>query len=92
MQYLEYYTDYVPEDTVAALYSSYPRSGIYRTKAGLYYLANKEGMLSTYIGNSIALKELKEHKESSINEDFLLKVIAVTQSPVLATQLIKGTS
>jgi hypothetical protein len=89
MRFIEYIEDFVPEDTDAPSYSTYPQTGIYRTKSNMYYLVNKEAYSVTFIGNTLNFST--DRKETStINEDFVLKLIAVTSSPVLATQLIKG--
>lgn len=88
MRYLEYVESYMPTPGAEYSVALYPKTGIYKNMAG-WIIVLKEANLVYPIG-TIDPKLDEMQPSQGHGEDFLLKLIAVTQSPVLATQLIKG--
>ena len=92
MQFIEYMDNIILEDTPSTMASSAPKTGIYKTKSGMYYLVVKESYSATYIGNTVNFSEIKDPKPQQTSEDFLLKLVAISQKPELSVQLTQGNS
>jgi len=77
--------DTLPEDTYKA--SSYPDSGVYRSKENrthLYFVDKEYGTVNTIYGQwSMYLTQEKDIKEATVAEELVLKLIAASHGKLL---------
>lgn len=92
MQFIEYMENIVVDDPTSTTVQQVPKTGIYKTKSGVYYLILKEAGASYFIGNNVIFNKISDPKPQQTSEDFLLKLVAISQKPELSVQLTQGNS
>ena len=68
--------------------TKYPESGLYKIASGYIFIDKISNLVFGISSNNLEFEEVSP--KDNLQEDFILKLIAVTSSPVLAAQLIKG--